>query len=63
MAHGGATPGSPANEVLRLSERTVETYLEAADAAGSEEAMRRLQTLAALAISRAGILRRIAEEG
>jgi hypothetical protein len=49
------------DEALRLSERAVEAFLEAAEAAGSEEEMRGLQALAARAITRAASLRRIAE--
>lgn len=60
MAPGGAAPAVTMIEVLRLAERSVEAYLDAADAAGEEDAMRRMQSLAARAIARAASLRGMA---
>lgn len=48
---------------LRLGERAVEDYLEAAEAARDEDAMQRLQSLAERAISRIVLLRRMAGLG
>ncbi len=48
---------------LRLAERAVESYLDAADMARDEDAMRRLQTLAERAIARIALLRRVAAGG
>ena len=53
-------PADAERDVLKLSERSVEAYLDAADAAGAEDAMARLQSLAERAIVRAAALRRIA---
>jgi rubrerythrin len=65
--HAAGTPsagGGPAPEglpgALRLAERSVEAYLDAADLARDEQAMRQLQSLAERAIARSALLRRIA---
>jgi rubrerythrin len=58
-SRSGSLPVTPATAALRLSEQAVEAYLDAADAAGEEDAMRRLQSLAERAIARAVTLRRM----
>ncbi|MGK7865440.1 ferritin-like domain-containing protein [Falsiroseomonas sp. E2-1-a4] len=58
-SHTSTPPAAPGITALRLSEQTVEAYLHAADAAGEEDAMRRLQSLAEQAIARAVVLRRM----
>lgn len=59
----GMPPGAPMSAALRLAERAVEAYLEAADAASEEAAMHRVQALAGRAIARVASLRRLAGEG
>ncbi|PWS35913.1 rubrerythrin family protein [Falsiroseomonas bella] len=61
LPSGSAVVPASMEEALRLSESTVEAYLDAAEAARSDEVMRELQALAARAISRTASLRRIAE--
>jgi rubrerythrin len=65
--HGDRSLSPPGDEAprdlsgaLRLAERAVEGYLDAAEAAREEEAMRRVQSLAERGIARIALLRRIA---
>ncbi|MBV1795929.1 ferritin family protein [Siccirubricoccus sp. G192] len=66
-AETGPVPGSEAPAdlagALRLAERAVEAYLDAADAAREEEALRHLQSLAEQAIARIALLRQMAGRG
>ena len=61
MPRSEAAPGS-LSEARRWSERSIEAYLAAADAASTEEAMARMQAMAARAIARGAALRRFAEQ-
>ncbi|MGK7871003.1 ferritin-like domain-containing protein [Falsiroseomonas sp. E2-1-a20] len=56
---GGTAADTSLTVVLRLSEQTVEAYLNAAGAVGEEDAMRRLQALAEGAIARVITLRQM----
>jgi rubrerythrin len=59
---GGEAPAGLAG-ALRLAERAVEAYLDAADAAREEAALRHLQSLAEQAIARIALLRQMAGRG
>jgi rubrerythrin len=60
---GGGEPPDGLPEALRLAERAVEAYLDAADGAQEEARLRQLQSLAERAIARIALLRQMADTG